>query len=78
MRILFDGVVPVDYGQIYVTSRELPEMIEAFAGQVNGLCGAGEPGALFLMTGTRCGRVGGGGGGAVRAEGRGGRPGPVG
>ncbi|HEX8346343.1 MAG TPA: hypothetical protein VF657_16615 [Actinoplanes sp.] len=57
MRILFDGVVPVDYGQIYVTSRELPEMSEAFAGQVNGLCGAGEPGALFLMTGTRCGRV---------------------
>ena len=53
MRILFDGPVPVDYGQIYLTSRELPDMGKAFAGQVNGLCGAGEPGKLFLITGTR-------------------------
>ncbi|MET8368999.1 hypothetical protein ABZU42_04625 [Micromonospora profundi] len=57
MRVLFDGKAPVDYGQIYVTSRELPDMHEAFAGQANGLCGAGQPGALFLMTGTHSGRV---------------------
>ncbi|MEV4518334.1 hypothetical protein AB0K00_56430 [Dactylosporangium sp. NPDC049525] len=57
MRVLFDGAAPVDYGQIYVTSRELPDMQAAFAGQVNGICGAGEPGALFLMTGTHYGRV---------------------
>ncbi|MEH1124164.1 hypothetical protein [Micromonospora sp. CPCC 206061] len=57
MRVLFDGVVPVAYGQTYVTSRELPDMSRAFAGQANGLCGAGEPGALFLMTGTHSGRV---------------------
>ncbi|WP_422739141.1 hypothetical protein ACN263_07855 [Micromonospora sp. WMMD729] len=57
MRVLFDGPAPVDYGQIYVTSRELPDMSGAFAGQVNGLCGGGHPGALFLITGTRYGRV---------------------
>ncbi|MEU4335917.1 hypothetical protein AB0F59_14905 [Micromonospora lupini] len=57
MRVLFDGKAPVDYGQIYVTSRELPNMEGAFAGQANGLCGAGQPGALFLMTGTHSGRV---------------------
>ncbi|MGC5382792.1 hypothetical protein ACPXB1_30415 [Micromonospora sp. DT68] len=57
MRVLFDGKAPVAYGQIYVTSRELPDMHEAFAGQANGLCGAGQPGALFLMTGTHSGRV---------------------
>ncbi|WP_433125091.1 hypothetical protein ACQPWW_21715 [Micromonospora sp. CA-240977] len=57
MRVLFDGQAPVAYGQIYVTSSELPDMEEAFAGQVNGLCGAGQSGALFLMTGTHTGRV---------------------
>ncbi|MET8526604.1 hypothetical protein [Micromonospora sp. NPDC005172] len=57
MRVLFDGPVPVDYGQIYVTSRELPTMEQAFAGQANGLCGGGHPGGLFLMTGTHSGRV---------------------
>lgn len=57
MRVLFDGLAPVDYGQIYVTSRNLPDMERAFAGQANGLCGAGDPGALFLMTGTHSGRV---------------------
>ncbi|MGC4816576.1 hypothetical protein [Micromonospora sp. DT63] len=57
MRVLFDGPAPVAYGQIYVTSRELPDMSGAFAGQANGLCGAGQAGALFLMTGTHTGRV---------------------
>ncbi|MEU7587327.1 hypothetical protein AB0A95_13605 [Micromonospora sp. NPDC049230] len=57
MRVLFDGEAPVAYGQIYVCTSELPDMDRAFAGQVNGLCGAGQPGALFLMTGTHTGRV---------------------
>ena len=58
MRVLFEGRVPVDYGQVYVTSRELPDMSAAFAGQVNGVCGAGVPGTLFLMAGTHYGHVG--------------------
>ncbi|MEV4342978.1 hypothetical protein AB0J83_00665 [Actinoplanes sp. NPDC049596] len=57
MRVLFEGRVPIDYGQVYVISRELPDMHRAFAGQVNGLCGAAVPGNLFLMTGTHYGRV---------------------
>ncbi len=57
MRVVFEGVVPVDYGQFYVVSRELPDMTRAFAGQRNGLCGAGDLGRLFLMTGTHTGRV---------------------
>ncbi|MFF0467271.1 hypothetical protein ACFYPX_07460 [Micromonospora zamorensis] len=58
MRVLFDGKVPVAYGQIYVTSRELPDdMAGSFAGQANGLCGGGQPGTLFLMTGTHTGQV---------------------
>lgn len=57
MRVLFEGAVPLAYGQFYVASQELPDMTKGFAGQVNGLCGAGEPGALFLMTGTHTGRV---------------------
>ncbi|MCZ7373724.1 hypothetical protein [Micromonospora sp. WMMC250] len=57
MRVLFDGKAPVHYGQIYVTSSDLPDMDRAFAGQANGLCGGGQPGALFLMTGTHSGRV---------------------
>ncbi|SCG56191.1 hypothetical protein [Micromonospora zamorensis] len=58
MRVLFDGKAPVAYGQIYVTSRELPDdMAGSFAGQANGLCGGGQPGTLFLMTGTHSGQV---------------------
>ncbi|MEU8181145.1 hypothetical protein AB0B85_01215 [Micromonospora sp. NPDC049044] len=57
MRVLFDGPAPVSYGQIYLTSDEVPDMEGAFAGQVNGLCGAVQPGSLFLMTGTHTGRV---------------------
>ncbi|MBL7261047.1 hypothetical protein [Paractinoplanes lichenicola] len=57
MRVLFDGLVPVAYRQMYVCSREIPDMAKAFAGQVNGLCGAAQPGELFLMTGTHSGSV---------------------
>ncbi|MCK9896343.1 hypothetical protein [Frankia sp. AgB32] len=54
MRILFDAVVWTSYGQFYLRSGDDgsgPEMIAAFAGQSNGLCGAGCPGELFLMIG---------------------------
>ncbi|WP_204342786.1 hypothetical protein [Micromonospora terminaliae] len=57
MRTLFDGGVGVHYGQFYVTTDDLAEMTEAFAGQSNGLCGAGVPGTLFLLTGTHTGTV---------------------
>lgn len=57
MRILFDDAVLVSYGQLYVSSDDLFDMTEAFAGQSNGLCGAGVPGGLFLLTGTHTGRV---------------------
>ncbi len=55
MRILLDAVVWAGYGQFYLCSDDGlgPEMIEAFAGQSNGLCGAGCPGELFLMIGPR-------------------------
>jgi hypothetical protein len=57
MRTLFDDEVRVSYSQIYVVSDALPDMTEAFAGQSNGLCGAGVPGGLFLITGTHTGKV---------------------
>jgi hypothetical protein len=58
MRTLFDGEVWVHYSQISVVSDDdLPDMTEAFAGQSNGLCGAGVPGELFLITGTHTGKV---------------------
>jgi hypothetical protein len=57
MRTLFDDEVWVNYGQIYVISDDLLDMTEAFAGQSNGLCGAGVPGGLFLLTGTHTGNV---------------------
>ena len=57
MRTLFDDEVWVSYGQIYVISDDLLDMTEAFAGQSNGLCGAGVPGGLFLITGTHTGKV---------------------
>ncbi|MEV0265134.1 hypothetical protein AB0I49_27870 [Streptomyces sp. NPDC050617] len=61
MRTLFSGEAFVHYGQIYVESGPdwcMPELEEAFAGQEAGLCGAGEPGALWLMTGLHTGNVG--------------------
>jgi hypothetical protein len=61
VRTLFEGEVHVYYGQVYVESdpkRANPQLEEAFAGQVNGLCGSASPGALFLVTGLHTGRVG--------------------
>ena len=61
MQVLFDGDVHVHYGQVYVESgSQNPEdpLTSAFAGQVNGLCGAAWPGFLFLITGLHTGHVG--------------------
>ncbi len=58
---MFDGQVHVHYGQLYVESdenRHGPDMDVAFWGQRNGLCGAGDEGALFLITGLHTGYVG--------------------
>lgn len=59
MTRVFAGDVHVDYSQAYVQAPGMhgysPEA--AFAGQVNGLCGAQLPGLLFLTTGLHTGRV---------------------
>ena len=61
MRILFDGDAHVDYAQIYVRpgweAFEDP-LTGNFRGQVNGLCGAAEPGHLYMITGLHTGHVG--------------------
>ncbi|MEU9740488.1 hypothetical protein AB0E12_15015 [Micromonospora chersina] len=59
MTAAFDGLLSVHYSQAYVVSGdEPPDPVRAFAGQVNGLCGARVPGALFLVTGRNTGEVG--------------------
>ena len=60
MQVLFDGEVPVEYSQVYVVSGRCESgdpMGDAFAGQVNGLCGGASPGFLFLRTGLTVGRI---------------------
>ncbi|KAA5829206.1 hypothetical protein F1721_26435 [Saccharopolyspora hirsuta] len=58
-RTLFDGEVPVHYGQVYVESGgEYLDLQKSLAGQRNGLLGAAEPGGLFLITGLHTGDVG--------------------
>ena len=58
-RTLLDGLVQVDYGQMYIESGELPDdpYGAAVVGQHNGLCGAGVPGFLLLTTATHTGAV---------------------
>jgi hypothetical protein len=57
---VFDGIVSVSYMQMYLDSRPAYESttIDHRAGQQNGLCGAAEPGYLFLTTGMHTGCVG--------------------
>ncbi|MEQ3553398.1 hypothetical protein WIS52_23250 [Pseudonocardia nematodicida] len=61
MRVLFDGGTFAHYGQFYLGTGPDPgvgwERNDCFAGQRNGLCGAGEPGGLFLMAGLHTGDV---------------------
>jgi hypothetical protein len=61
MRVVYDGRMYVSYGQAYVESLDSEAVAtheHAFAGQINGLLGAGEPGALYLTTGLHTGDVG--------------------
>ncbi|GIE91614.1 hypothetical protein [Actinoplanes regularis] len=59
-KVLLENPVEVGRGQLYLTSDESlwPTAELAFAGQHNGLCGAAQAGALYLMTGLRHGLVG--------------------
>lgn len=57
---LFDGEVDVAYMQYYLETPGLApgeDVDRRFAGQNNGLCGAGEPGMLHLVTGLHTGLV---------------------
>ena len=57
--MLLAGGVRVAYGQFYFVDEgfDQPLLDEAFAGQVNGLCGAQTGRSLFLMTGLHLGEV---------------------
>jgi len=59
MSVVFEGLVHTAYMQLYLTTGQdqflLPD--DAFVGQVNGLCGAANPGALFLVTATHTGGI---------------------
>ncbi|MEV1294958.1 hypothetical protein [Pseudonocardia sp. NPDC049635] len=61
MRTVFSGELHVSHGQFYLgtgtTAVDGGTMRDCFAGQRNGLCGAAEPGRLFLITGLHTGRV---------------------
>lgn len=59
MRVLDAMPVGVEYGQIYVSDGDTTwtDPVGTVGGQRNGLCGAGWPGALMLITGLHTGRV---------------------
>ncbi|NMO52306.1 hypothetical protein HH310_14000 [Actinoplanes sp. TBRC 11911] len=58
MMVLFDAAVPVHYGFIFLSGDEdQPDLIDARAGQRNGLCGANAAGVLSMVTGLHTGRV---------------------
>lgn len=61
VKVLFDGRMDVSYGQAYVEPVDPDDDVDHeddFAGQVNGLLGAAEPGVLYLTTGLHTGDVG--------------------
>jgi hypothetical protein len=57
---VFAGPLHVHYGQAYILSgdSDVPDLEDAFRGQVNGLCGTAVSGAMFLITGLHTGHVG--------------------
>ena len=59
MIVLFEADVPVHYGFINVlgADEDRADLMDARAGQVNGLLGAAVPGQLSLVTGLHTGRV---------------------
>jgi len=60
MSKIFEGPLQVHYGQAYILPDDMCglDLNDSFRGQVNGLCGAATPGALFLLTGQHTGQVG--------------------
>ncbi|MEV0225229.1 hypothetical protein [Streptomyces sp. NPDC050704] len=61
MRTVYDGAMSVSYRQFYVESPlgfADEEHVDPRVGQSNGLCGAANPGRLFLTTGLHTGHVG--------------------
>jgi hypothetical protein len=61
VRTVFSGELRLSYSQLYVEDALEPatefDLGSWFAGQVNGLCGAGIEGGLWLITGTHTGVV---------------------
>lgn len=59
MKILHDAPLFVHYGQFYVAPPGSGgvDLIDAFSGQANGLCGAAVSQHLFLITGLHSGHV---------------------
>jgi hypothetical protein len=58
--VLYSGELDVCYAQFYVVTAGADQWIDmkaAFAGQTNGLCGSGQSGRLFFVTGTHTGKV---------------------
>src|SRR6185312_14415132 len=57
--ILFNGILDVHYGQVYVLPKAAHgfAMEDGFRGQENGLCGAALQECLFLITGLHIGGV---------------------
>lgn len=59
VRTPFTGEAHVHYSQIYVVGEGMyPDLFTSMRGQRNGLCGAAEPGMLYLITGLHTGNVG--------------------
>jgi hypothetical protein len=58
MTVLLDGIVHVHYGFISLApDGETPDLMQARAGQVNGLCGGGVPRMLSMITGLHTGAI---------------------
>jgi hypothetical protein len=58
MTVLLDGTVHVHYGFIGLAPEgETPDLMQARADQVNGLCGGGVPRMLSMITGLHTGAI---------------------
>lgn len=58
--VVFDGRIDLSYGQFYFYGEDYEgegDLAAGFVGQNNGLCGAAEPDALWLLTGLHTGNV---------------------
>ncbi len=58
-HVMYSGDLHVHYGQFYVepADDDYVDVDQAFRGQSNGICGAAQPGRLFLITGIHTGTV---------------------